>query len=525
MIDSVKECCIFSQFTHPNICRVLIPGNFPVRLESGIPLRSAFNQLPVRDILTDIVSAVSYLHLNNICCVNLNLDDLVVSEGRVKISRLRDAKFVDNYAFPDPPYLMTGGFYKTKEQYQNLDPEFAPRTLISIKTDLYSIARIIYLVSGGSDQEKYYYDTEDFRKLGVTDSALLDFLEMLQAPLSERRELAQLLDKPALIKNRLHPSSYHRDNLIPEEYDVVDIFRKFPQIQDVIKINFDSIIYIAYQRNLKIKVVYLALDMFLRYLANTNSVDFNSDDLSISVIQLASEIYDKEITDDFLRALEINFNSEFRKNVIETLRGKLFSLNPYHALSCCSGVVNYLHFMRDINYSNYKYYEFDECDQLMKRKDMIKMCQIYQEYLSSDGLLPERVGPYITDYSHDDRNLFLMPHTQQLEIENVLGNINLEEPLQKYVKLIVTYREYLDHINFIKYDELLEKLAGYSLETDSISLISRIIDVEKLCKDILRLKSEKVKPKKAVPKKDFDPIRRYNNLMVSTIINSIRRYK
>jgi serine/threonine protein kinase len=259
----VKEVCILSQFSHPNLIGVedisfTEEGYTWYAMAKGEDLWTAYHsgKITIRSILSDLFSVFAFFEKNGIVHADLKPQNIVFHEGRVKVIDLGIAKFAELY---DDGYMFRGPAYTIVFRDPEYDSSFV--TPASIKCEVYSIATTIYFFllnryPKHSDRP-FYVSRQQYEDVGIHEEDILDLLENCQQFLSERKTISELLSHPALESDRLIPPQ----RFSPPDYRVSDI-EGFPG-NDVKE----------WARKMSVKrvscrVILLSIDLFARYILN-----------------------------------------------------------------------------------------------------------------------------------------------------------------------------------------------------------------------------------------------------------------
>jgi serine/threonine protein kinase len=209
--SAIKEVNIFSMISHPCIIQLedwtyehtkyelyisLLKGeNIVVALHQG--------KITIEEIQKDLFSAMNFLNKNGIAHCDLKPQNIVFLNGKACIIDFGLVQFARLYR---EGYFLNGIAYT--EAFR--DPEYWGNDHNSIKAELYSLAKTLYICQGQSEEPKWNpYNTRNYKVYDMKTG--LDWLDDIvekcsHFPLSERktymeidpftREEGQLLDTP-----------------------------------------------------------------------------------------------------------------------------------------------------------------------------------------------------------------------------------------------------------------------------------------------------------------------------------------
>lgn len=373
--EAVKEVCFLSQFSHPNICPLL---NFSLDLDKkkvyialpiGQPVKNS--NLSVREILTDIVSGISYLNHYGVIHGDLKEDNLIYHEGKIKLIDLGLAGIADKCMFIDYESRFLEGIAYT---FPYRDPEFNSSYLSCYKADMYSIATTIYYLYAKRPkspiERKAYISRKDFRKEGIKDPDVIDFLMELQKPMKERKDVSELLDHPALIQERLYKNllvspeanvtRYSTGQIMDNNLRLSPGFKK----RRIFKISFEWLVELCASSKLPVKILFSAIDIFMKYLSRVIVYETKKIQLYLIIsLYIAAAINDRSLSisslirttanaytdQDFVTGLHYFFKSGIRD---------WHSVNCYNSIRYKQDVEDYISYITDKNYENLKNYNF-----------------------------------------------------------------------------------------------------------------------------------------------------------------------
>lgn len=256
----IREVVFLSQLNHPNIMHIedISFGDdfFYFSQPLGVPLKEAFDNglLSVRDIVSDLFSAVAYLYVNGIAHRDLKHLNLVYHEGRVKIidfGLAAFAEFVIN-AEGKEDLMITGPAYT--EPYR--DPEYSFDRMNSINVELYSILMTVYFMFDRNwnygKRREYYIGLNQLNRVGIKDPDMQDLLMRCQSFLDERQNILELFDHPALDRSRMiEPECVDKIRSTSKDLNEVDFSK--------LKIANDWIIDVCFENKVSVRIVLNAL--------------------------------------------------------------------------------------------------------------------------------------------------------------------------------------------------------------------------------------------------------------------------
>lgn len=198
----VTEIFLLNSISHPNIIEItnftFENSIYSYAVPRGELIRNALREgkISLKTLISDMISATSFLHSNGIVHGDIKLDNIIFHENRAKLidfglSR-RGYKIDGSYCFSGKCYTLT---YR--------DPEFRSKNLNDINVELYTISALAYFYyfpdKNRSDFPGYF--EFDF----IEDDELRDLLDKLQSPLDWRASSMELARHPAIERERILP--------------------------------------------------------------------------------------------------------------------------------------------------------------------------------------------------------------------------------------------------------------------------------------------------------------------------------
>ena len=203
--DTINERYILSEIffltsiSHPNIVEILnftfADNEFKFAMKRGMTIRSALiaEKITINEVITDVMSALLFLHSNGIAHGDIKLDNIIYLDGRailIDFGLARRGYRVENtYYFSGKCYTIT---YR--------DPEFYSQALNDIVVELYSVAALVYF---HRYPEKNNICFPGYFNFDFVEGDLRELLEELQAPIEWRKSVFDLISHPAIIKERI----------------------------------------------------------------------------------------------------------------------------------------------------------------------------------------------------------------------------------------------------------------------------------------------------------------------------------
>lgn len=494
-----REICILKQFRHPNICPLEDisfgpDGNVLIAMPFGLELPTVYltKKIALRELLTDIVSGIAFLNSNSIVHGDLKQSNVIVRNGRAQLIDVGISKFTEEFEFTHDGKIMRDNFTSDLlYTFPFRDPESDPRGLNSIKTEMYSIAATIYYMhartykQGGS--RKLYFNKQDFFDAGITDLEIIDLLLEFQKPISERKNINELMDHPALIKERI--DMFWNTNLIPIAYHNKEILERLGLSN--FSILFNWILTDMVKRHnfyIPVNILFLGMDLFLRF--SSRYIYEGGDILElktslVTALKIASSLYDYYINDDVWANIlnnEVNeiYLTEMACKYYNVLEGNWFSYTPYNYLNTLEDLVHYYQIMNTSDYSNQFSYSFGEDNdpQKVKKYNLMLNNDLYRT-ISETPIYKhfEELDISVTPVKNNKFDLYLRSKSYQLIINRLSSKAFFtprgNDDYYRLMGWLVTFRRYLKDINPESALELFDKLINNYKLSRSTALLER----------------------------------------------------
>jgi serine/threonine protein kinase len=365
----IREVTMMSQLRHPNICPIkdicFHGENSFLAMQKGKDLFKNYNagKITIRDIVSDLISAFAFLEVNHIFHGDLKASNTVVLEenGRHRVALIDFglAEILDTYDENGIEDMSRREAYT----YSFRDPSYSEGAHNPIRCELYSIAATVYYLLRNQYffgvSRPYYISREMFRKVGVMEEDILDFLMECQAPLKTigeypaRRSAKDLLYHPAIDQSRITPPR----NVLSDTYRT----RDFVEDMSDINVSLQSLYTAAYSMNSKLSAVCCAADLVLRYYRSPDR-KLSAIDVSAGALCIALYLYDENsVPSGYWKDLfGIQKSTEIICELFTALDGKLLYRNQYNCITSKNNALATLSMFRKIEYDSSKRYLFDD---------------------------------------------------------------------------------------------------------------------------------------------------------------------
>jgi serine/threonine protein kinase len=450
----IREVAILSQLSHPNICPVkaiAFDGDSGyIAMERGSNVFEEYRKgnLIIRDIISDLISAFAYLSFNSIAHNDLKIENIVVLDSRVVLIDFGFAEIADVYDDEDTTQNLA-------YSYPYRDPSHCEGLVNSIRCELYSIATTVYYLlrnkySFGAERP-YYITVDMFRKVGITDLDVLDFLMRCQAPLEERPSAIQLLSHPAVDQSRITVPTLS----LPEDYRLRDHFDD--EMMATVKKSILQLYQTAVNHDLHISVVCAAVDLLLRYYIKSP----NSRNVSGAALFVAHYLY----RDDELPLKSKDFHNVC--SLFSVLDGQLLSRNQYNAIISPDGAAATMSMMTTLDYDSSKRYHMRPDDDIVSRKRNITMTKF-------EGAVFSR-PKFVSDYAR-----LSLPKPQE-DVSNKILRLSFAQPEEQFLRIgIVATRDpaVLRNLNCLVSAAVFKLMLSNAMKSGSYEMLDRVVPFE-----------------------------------------------
>lgn len=388
--DFIREVCILSQFTHPNIVNLEhvsidhVSGMGLLAMPKGESVRDAYNggKITVQQILTDLFAGLSFLNNNGIAHCDLKDANVIydAKDDRVKIIDMGFARFGE---YLQDEYTGNNAYYITGIGYTEIyrSPLYFPQHLNNINVELYSLAyTLYYLVYKNYERglgRTYYVNLSTLRGFEwspepAVNEAIADFIYKCQ----QHDSYDDLAIHPALIENRINYQPWSKPNFGVDSYVVGEVLNNRPEHRTMKKEEFYGWIAtlhnnildfaITYMKRCNYSVIFLAFDLLYRFLQASRNILYShiiTDMLPKVCLFIASSFvipscanFGHELPDGLVK--DTNFQA-LLCNVISTLEGKLYNYTLADQSQDIVDIFRSFFFMTNVGYQSGKTYLFD----------------------------------------------------------------------------------------------------------------------------------------------------------------------
>lgn len=388
--DFIREVCILSQFTHPNIvtirniCIDSETNRGLIAMPMGESTYQAYHsgKITMREILTDLFSGLSFLNNNGIAHCDLKDANTIYDpdERRVKIIDMGYARFGEYLKDEkgENTYYITGTGYT--EIYRS--PIYFRDHLNNINVELYSLAFTLYYLQNpdykrGIDRT-YYLNQDTLKKFRWSEipeesDQIANFIYKCQFIPS----LDELSLHPAILPSRLRYQSWSKPNFGIEPYIVGEVVSNRPEASGLSAGEYRKLLDSLYLSlftfisdnlsNCEFSIIFLAFDIFYRFLRESPL------DLMDPVIKNYLAAVCCFIASSFTIPACANFGHTISNglvtdrrfqillcHIITVLNGKLYNHTLAQQSTNLTDIVRAFYFIHNSNYISDKTYLFNQ---------------------------------------------------------------------------------------------------------------------------------------------------------------------